>query len=168
MATSTKTNTPKDGAGDLGLLPFGQVKRADPGVGVDAARAHGGQMRLARGAGGLAGDGPRGGQGCAGQEHVLEHRQVAHQRHLPECGPDAQALGRTRAVDADRLAIDRQRPGMGPDQARQEFHHRRLACPFLARQGMGRTVSNRQVDPVNRPGLADQSRAQADLGRFPG
>ena len=92
----------EEGAGDLDLLPDGEVeRRATSSREVDIVKPSAVEMRArpALSAGAPPDEADRIDR-RVGQQHVLEDRQVADQRHLLEGGLDAEGDGRRAAERA--------------------------------------------------------------------
>ena len=127
---------PVDGARDLDLLAHGEVEVADLVVQMDGLEAHRGEVfgdGLARAAAAHHAGRP---DGRVGDQHVVEHGQVAHQGHFLECGLDAEAVRGLGRGEADRLAKDLDGAGVGGDKAGQDLDDGRLAGAVLAQQRM--------------------------------
>jgi hypothetical protein len=106
----------------------------------------------------------------AAEQHILGDRQVRGERELLVDDGDPEALGRERAVDHDRLAVEPDlaaRIGLvGPGQ---DLHQGRLAGPVLAHQGVNLARVDLQRDVRKgfdaRKGLGNAAHLQDRLRR---
>ena len=140
----------------------GEIEVADLVVEVDAAEAEGREMRRDRArAPARRRMMPSGADRRVGQQHVVEHGQIADQRHLLEGGLDAE---RVRVARAGRAAPRSPKTlnvaGVRRDQAGEQLDHRRLAGAVLAEQrvdaaGRDRERSRRRRRRSRRRPCAD-------------
>jgi hypothetical protein len=91
-------------------------------------------------------------RGLHAQHDVLGNGQVRRERQLLVDHRDAGAARVERAAGAIRPAVERHRPGVGPQRARQDSHQCALAGAVLADDGAHLASGYREIDAVHRDG----------------
>ena len=106
----------KQRSGDFDLLPDGEIERAHLVAEPDIVHSQPGEMCAHLGLGGAPPDNSDRIGRRIGHQHVLEHRQVADERHLLEGGLDAALMGDPRARQLNRLAKQSKRSRIRGEQ----------------------------------------------------
>ena len=79
-------------------------------------------------------------------EDVLGHRHVRTERDLLVDESDAEFLGAGRRGDLDRLAVEEDLAAVGPEDAVDDVHQRRLSRAVLAGDGVHLAAPQLEVD----------------------
>lgn len=143
---------PEHGAGDLDLLPLGQLERAHLGARIDGAKAQPLEMRCHEPLAPTPPELPQQPARGVRQQHVLGHGQVLDERHLLERRLDAVPVRRGRRIQPQRLAEQLDRALVGPDQPREELHHGGLARTILAQERVDLARPHRERGAIQRQG----------------
>ena len=137
-----------DGFGDLHLAQVGErqgrgppiERRAQPDALGDRARA------LLDGGVGKKIQQP---VGQEPEDDVLEHRLPMQRTRMLEHHPDAEPRDPVRRPAGDLDAVDAHRPGVGPLDAEDRLHHRRLARPVRADQTENLAAPDGEADVLD-------------------
>ena len=138
-----------DRLGDLDHLPVGDAEIAHFGLGIDAD-VEPVEQSLGAAAHLVVADEAQAVQRLAANPDVLRHRHKVHQVEFLMDHRDAVSQRVERRGQADFLALEPERAGVGRVDAGDDLHQRRLAGAVLAHQRMDMAALQAERDVVER------------------